>query len=208
MHRRMLADVPLEAHRTDVRVAVVDPLERGERPVGRAVVDVEHLVRPAERLERRVSRRWSSSIVAPSWKSVTTTESSGAPASLSAASGTSGSRSSSPEGTRGDRQPSGETVSDTVGCQEPTWTDSVPIHPQRDLQGECDCAFIRVPRVTPRTEDAHCGAIGTKSARFGVDRKRCLTPPASSVVTWPGNGARSSSTARSGATGPGSHRPS
>jgi hypothetical protein len=49
----MLADVALEANGADVRVVVVDPLERRERPVGRAVVDVEHLVRPAERLERR-----------------------------------------------------------------------------------------------------------------------------------------------------------
>ena len=53
VHGRMLADVALEPHGADVRVAVVDPLERRERPVGRAVVDVEHLVRPAERRERR-----------------------------------------------------------------------------------------------------------------------------------------------------------
>jgi hypothetical protein len=53
MHGRMLADIALEPHSADVRVAVVDPLERRERPVRRPVVDVEHLVRPAERRQGR-----------------------------------------------------------------------------------------------------------------------------------------------------------
>jgi hypothetical protein len=53
VHRGMLAGVPLQAHRADTRVVGVDPLERRERAVGRAVVDVEDLVRAPERLERR-----------------------------------------------------------------------------------------------------------------------------------------------------------
>ena len=53
MHRRVLAEVPLEPHGADARVGVVEPLERRERPVRGAVVDVDELERAAEPVERR-----------------------------------------------------------------------------------------------------------------------------------------------------------
>ena len=52
VHRGVLAEVPLEADRVNARVCRVEPLEHGERPVGRAVVDVDDLERAAEALER------------------------------------------------------------------------------------------------------------------------------------------------------------
>ena len=52
VHRRVLARVPLEPHRAHARVAGVDRLEHREAAVGRSVVDVDHLVRAAESLER------------------------------------------------------------------------------------------------------------------------------------------------------------
>ena len=51
VHRGVLAGVPLQAHRPHARVGLVQPLERREGPVGRPVVDVEHLVGAAEGLE-------------------------------------------------------------------------------------------------------------------------------------------------------------
>ena len=53
VHRRVLAGVPLEPDRPDVRVVGVEALEDREGPVRRPVVDVEHLVRPVEGPERR-----------------------------------------------------------------------------------------------------------------------------------------------------------
>ena len=47
MHRRVLAEVALEADRPNARVARVQALERGERAVGGAVVDEHELERPA-----------------------------------------------------------------------------------------------------------------------------------------------------------------
>ena len=40
VHRRVLAEVPLEPHGPDAPVGRVEALEHRERPVGRAVVDV------------------------------------------------------------------------------------------------------------------------------------------------------------------------
>ena len=51
MHRRVLAEVPLETDRPDARVGSVEALERGKRAVGGAVVDIDDLEGPPERLE-------------------------------------------------------------------------------------------------------------------------------------------------------------
>ena len=51
MHRRVLAEVALEADGAHARVGGVQPLDRGPGPVGRAVVDEDQLERLA--VERR-----------------------------------------------------------------------------------------------------------------------------------------------------------
>ena len=62
VHRGVLAEVPLEADHPHARVGCVQALERGERAVGGAVVDVDELERPAELVEgRNRTLRWSSS---------------------------------------------------------------------------------------------------------------------------------------------------
>ena len=49
VHRRVLAEVPLEPHHPHTRVAFVDVAQGGERAVGRAVVDEDRLpVAPVE----------------------------------------------------------------------------------------------------------------------------------------------------------------
>ncbi len=53
MHRRMLPEVALESHGPHACVPVVDPLERSEGPVGRAVVDEDQLEGAWPRVERR-----------------------------------------------------------------------------------------------------------------------------------------------------------
>src|SRR6185312_856142 len=52
MHRGMLAEVAFEPNRADTRIAAVQALERGKRPVRRAVVDEDELERPRAWLER------------------------------------------------------------------------------------------------------------------------------------------------------------
>ena len=52
VHRGVLAEVPLEADRVDAPVGRVERSSIGERPVRRAVVDVDDLERAAEALER------------------------------------------------------------------------------------------------------------------------------------------------------------
>ena len=61
VHRRVLAEVPLEADRPHPRVGCVQALEHGEGAVGGAVVDEDELERPAEPVEAATARRWSSS---------------------------------------------------------------------------------------------------------------------------------------------------
>ena len=65
VHRRVLAEVALEADGAHARVAGVQPLDRRPRAVGRAVVDEDQLERlavecrygaPVELLERRLPR--------------------------------------------------------------------------------------------------------------------------------------------------------
>ena len=53
MHRRVLAEVPLEANGPHAAVSLVDPLEPGEGAVAGAVVDEDDLVGPSERVEGR-----------------------------------------------------------------------------------------------------------------------------------------------------------
>jgi hypothetical protein len=51
VHRRMLPEIPLEAHRLDARVPRVEALDRRPRAVARAVVDDDHLERTRIGLE-------------------------------------------------------------------------------------------------------------------------------------------------------------
>ena len=53
VHRGMLAEVALEAHGANARVAGVQTLERRERAVRRAVVDEDQLERARARIEHR-----------------------------------------------------------------------------------------------------------------------------------------------------------
>ncbi len=52
VHRRMLSEVALEAHRPNARIGAVQTLERRKGPVGRAVVDEDQLERARPRIER------------------------------------------------------------------------------------------------------------------------------------------------------------
>ena len=76
VHRRVLAEVPLEADGVDARVGRVQPLELGPGPVGRAVVDEDQLERLCRRGPIRCAGRAPRATPA-SFRSVTTTERSG-----------------------------------------------------------------------------------------------------------------------------------
>ena len=53
MHRRVLAEVPLEADCSDARIGLVELLEHCEGAVRRPVVDEDQLERTVEGVERR-----------------------------------------------------------------------------------------------------------------------------------------------------------
>jgi hypothetical protein len=53
VHRCVLPEVALEAHRPHARVCIAETLELGERPVGRPVVDEDQLEGARRFVERR-----------------------------------------------------------------------------------------------------------------------------------------------------------